>query len=74
MTDTDVKPRRGEQTRKELLDLAEIAIMAADTARRFIEDPRVAMISFSNFGSARTPRRTRSGGPPSSSPRGGPTS
>jgi malate dehydrogenase (oxaloacetate-decarboxylating)(NADP+) len=36
-------------------DLAEIAIEAADTARRFNVEPRVAMISFSNFGSARHP-------------------
>jgi malate dehydrogenase (oxaloacetate-decarboxylating)(NADP+) len=34
-------------------DLAEIAIMAAETARRFDVDPRVAMLSFSNFGSTR---------------------
>jgi malate dehydrogenase (oxaloacetate-decarboxylating)(NADP+) len=36
-------------------ELAEIAIEAADTARRFNVEPRVAMISFSNFGSARHP-------------------
>jgi malate dehydrogenase (oxaloacetate-decarboxylating)(NADP+) len=34
-------------------DLAEIAMCAADTARRFDVDPRVAMLSFSNFGSTR---------------------
>jgi malate dehydrogenase (oxaloacetate-decarboxylating)(NADP+) len=32
-------------------DLAEIAIMAAEKARRFNQEPRVAMLSFSNFGS-----------------------
>jgi malate dehydrogenase (oxaloacetate-decarboxylating)(NADP+) len=32
-------------------DLAEIAIMAAEKARRFGQEPRVAMLSFSNFGS-----------------------
>ncbi len=32
-------------------DLAEIAIAAAETARRFDVEPRVAMLSFSNFGS-----------------------
>jgi malate dehydrogenase (oxaloacetate-decarboxylating)(NADP+) len=32
-------------------DLAEIAIMAAEKARRFSQEPRVAMLSFSNFGS-----------------------
>ena len=32
----------------------------ADAARRFDIEPRVAMLSFSNFGSARTPRRRRS--------------
>jgi malate dehydrogenase (oxaloacetate-decarboxylating)(NADP+) len=37
-------------------DLAEIAILAADTARRFDVEPRVAMLSFSNFGSARHER------------------
>jgi malate dehydrogenase (oxaloacetate-decarboxylating)(NADP+) len=35
--------------------LAEIAIQTADTARRFNIEPRVAMISFSNFGSTRHP-------------------
>jgi len=34
-------------------DLAEIAICAAQTARRFNVTPRVAMLSFSNFGSTR---------------------
>jgi malate dehydrogenase (oxaloacetate-decarboxylating)(NADP+) len=36
-------------------DLAEIAIMAAEKCRRFNQDPRVAMLSFSNFGSTRHP-------------------
>jgi malate dehydrogenase (oxaloacetate-decarboxylating)(NADP+) len=36
-------------------DLAEIALMAAEKALRFSEDPRVAMLSFSNFGSTRHP-------------------
>jgi malate dehydrogenase (oxaloacetate-decarboxylating)(NADP+) len=36
-------------------DLAEIAITAADAARRFDVEPRVAMLSFSNFGSTRHP-------------------
>ncbi|MGB8481459.1 MAG: NADP-dependent malic enzyme [Acidobacteriaceae bacterium] len=34
-------------------DLAEIAICAASTARRFDVEPRVALLSFSNFGSSR---------------------
>jgi malate dehydrogenase (oxaloacetate-decarboxylating)(NADP+) len=34
-------------------DLAEIAICAANTARRFDVEPRVALLSFSNFGSSR---------------------
>jgi malate dehydrogenase (oxaloacetate-decarboxylating)(NADP+) len=34
-------------------DLAEIAIMAAGTVREFEIEPRVAMLSFSNFGSTR---------------------
>ncbi len=34
-------------------ELAEIAIMSAEVARRFNVDPRVAMINFSNFGSVR---------------------
>jgi malate dehydrogenase (oxaloacetate-decarboxylating)(NADP+) len=34
-------------------DLAEIAICAADTARRFDVEPRIALLSFSNFGSSR---------------------
>ncbi len=36
-------------------DLAEIAINAAETARRFGVEPKVAMLSFSNFGSTRHP-------------------
>jgi malate dehydrogenase (oxaloacetate-decarboxylating)(NADP+) len=36
-------------------DLAEIAIGAAAAARRFGVEPRVAMLSFSNFGSTRHP-------------------
>jgi malate dehydrogenase (oxaloacetate-decarboxylating)(NADP+) len=36
-------------------DLAEIALCAADTARRFDVTPRVAMLSFSNFGSVSHP-------------------
>jgi malate dehydrogenase (oxaloacetate-decarboxylating)(NADP+) len=36
-------------------DLAEIAISSADMARRFEVEPRVAMLSFSNFGSTRHP-------------------
>ena len=36
-------------------DLAEIAIMASEKARRFNVEPRVAMLSFSNFGSTRHP-------------------
>lgn len=35
--------------------LAEIAIMSADTVKQFEIDPKVAMLSFSNFGSARHP-------------------
>lgn len=36
-------------------DLAEIAINAAEAARRFGVEPKVAMLSFSNFGSTRHP-------------------
>ncbi len=36
-------------------DLAEIALEAADTVRGFDIEPRIAMLSFSNFGSARHP-------------------
>jgi malate dehydrogenase (oxaloacetate-decarboxylating)(NADP+) len=36
-------------------ELAEIAIMAAEKALRFNQSPRVAMLSFSNFGSTRHP-------------------
>ncbi|MBM3328947.1 MAG: NADP-dependent malic enzyme [Calditrichaeota bacterium] len=35
--------------------LAEIALCASETARRFDIEPRVAMLSFSNFGSVRHP-------------------
>ena len=36
-------------------DLAEIAMLTAGMARRFNIEPRVAMLSFSNFGSTRHP-------------------
>ncbi len=36
-------------------DLAEIAVCTAEMARRFNVEPRVAMLSFSNFGSTRHP-------------------
>jgi malate dehydrogenase (oxaloacetate-decarboxylating)(NADP+) len=36
-------------------DLAEIALCSAQEARRFDVEPRVAMLSFSNFGSTRHP-------------------
>jgi malate dehydrogenase (oxaloacetate-decarboxylating)(NADP+) len=39
--------------------LADIAIMAADAAREFDMTPRVAMLSFSSFGSTRHPRSAR---------------
>jgi Phosphotransacetylase len=40
-------------------ELADIAILAADTVRRFGIEPRVAMLSFSNFGSAEHPRSVK---------------
>jgi len=36
-------------------ELAEIAIMAADEVKNFDIEPKIAMLSFSNFGSARHP-------------------
>ncbi|OIO02518.1 MAG: NADP-dependent malic enzyme [Elusimicrobia bacterium CG_4_10_14_0_2_um_filter_56_8] len=36
-------------------DLAEIALLAAETARRFDVEPRIAMLSFSNFGGTAHP-------------------
>ena len=36
-------------------ELADIAICSADVAKEFLVEPRVAMLSFSNFGSARHP-------------------
>src|SRR5438477_12537325 len=36
-------------------ELAETAVLTAETARRFNLEPRVAMISFSNFGSTKSP-------------------
>jgi len=36
-------------------DLAETAMLTAETAKRFNLEPRVAMISFSNFGSTQAP-------------------
>ena len=36
-------------------DLAEIAICTAETAKKFDVEPRIAMLSFSNFGSAEHP-------------------
>jgi len=40
-------------------ELAEIAIGAAQIARRFNIEPRIAMLSFSNFGSARSPESAK---------------
>jgi malate dehydrogenase (oxaloacetate-decarboxylating)(NADP+) len=40
-------------------DLAEIACQTADLARSFDETPRVAMLSFSNFGSVKSERADR---------------
>ncbi len=40
-------------------ELADIAIAAADLARRFDHEPRVAMLSFSNFGSVEHPQAAR---------------
>ena len=40
-------------------ELADIAIAAADMARRFDFDPKVAMLSFSNFGSVPHPQARR---------------
>ena len=40
-------------------ELAEIACLAADTARVFDIEPRVAMLSFSSFGSVRHPLAER---------------
>ncbi len=39
--------------------LAEIAIMSADTVKQFDIDPKVAMLSFSNFGSAKYPESVK---------------
>jgi len=36
-------------------DLADIAILTSEVARRFHVEPRIAMLSFSNFGSVRHP-------------------
>ena len=36
-------------------ELAEIAVLTAETAKRFNLEPKVAMVSFSNFGSTRHP-------------------
>ena len=36
-------------------ELADIAILSAEVARRFHIEPRIAMLSFSNFGSAKHP-------------------
>ncbi len=40
-------------------ELAEIAIMAAEKASEFNISPRIAMLSFSNFGSTRHPRSAK---------------
>ncbi len=40
-------------------ELADIAIQAAEVARRFDVEPRVAMLSFSNFGNAPHPRSNK---------------
>ena len=40
-------------------DLADIAVMAAERARSFGLEPRVALLSFSNFGSTANPRAAK---------------
>jgi malate dehydrogenase (oxaloacetate-decarboxylating)(NADP+) len=40
-------------------DLAEIAISSSETVRRFGIEPKVALLSFSNFGSTRHPHATK---------------
>ncbi len=40
-------------------ELAEIALCAAKVSRQFNIEPRIAMLSFSNFGSARSPESDR---------------
>ncbi len=40
-------------------DLAEIAVTVADTVRSFDIEPKIAMLSFSNFGSSRHPLAAR---------------
>ncbi|PLX71013.1 MAG: NADP-dependent malic enzyme [Denitrovibrio sp.] len=40
-------------------ELAQIAIQSADTCAKFEIEPKVGMISFSNFGSVRMPRTTK---------------
>ncbi len=40
-------------------ELAEIAICSAKVAKRFHIEPRIAMLSFSNFGSARSPESNK---------------
>jgi malate dehydrogenase (oxaloacetate-decarboxylating)(NADP+) len=40
-------------------DLADIASLTAETAKRFNLEPRIAMISFSNFGSTEHPESTK---------------
>jgi malate dehydrogenase (oxaloacetate-decarboxylating)(NADP+) len=40
-------------------ELAEIAMLTAETARRFGIEPRIAMLSFSNFGSTRHPQQEK---------------
>lgn len=40
-------------------DLAEVAVLAAEKAKFFDMDPRVAMLSFSDFGSSRHPEAKR---------------
>jgi len=50
-TTVNIEPTAGE--------LAEIAILAADEAKNFDVVPRIAMLSFSNFGSVRHPFSTK---------------
>ncbi len=40
-------------------ELAEIAMLTSETARRFGIEPKVAMLSFSNFGSTRHPQQQK---------------
>ena len=58
LADTQVRPNPTAE------EIAEMAVLAATHVRRFGMEPKIALLSHSDFGSYDTDRRARCGAPP----------